>query len=118
MSTEPDTTAWNRPRKVESTEAFETLLAEEPRLLVEFYTRNCSMCGAMEPVLGTVAKVTETPIALVNGGDLFDLSSEYRISSVPTLLLFEDGEEVDRLSEGFVGADGVLEFLGEDPDDI
>ena len=105
-----------RPVRIESTEEFETLLAEEPRVLVEFYTRNCSMCAAMEPVLGNVAKVTDTPIALVNGGDLFDLSSEYRISSVPTLLLFEDGEEVDRLSEGFVGADGIFEFLDETPE--
>ena len=113
MTTEADATTWNRPRHVESTEEFEALLREEPRLLVEFYTRNCSMCAAMEPVLGNVAKVTDTPIALVNGGDLFDLSSEYRIGSVPSLLLFEDGEEVDRLAEGFVGADGVLEFLGE-----
>lgn len=112
--TEPTTR--QKPVRVESTEAFEELLASENRVLVEFYTRNCSMCAAMEPVLGNVAKVSDTPIALVNGGDLFDLSSEYRISSVPTLVLFEDGEEVDRLSEGFVGADGVFEFLGEDPD--
>ena len=118
MSTETDTTTWNRPRKVESVEEFETLLAEEPRLLVEFYTRNCSKCGAMEPVLGNVAKVSDTPIALVNGGDLFELSSEYRISSVPSLLLFEDGEEVGRLAEGFVGADGIFEFLGEDPEAV
>jgi thioredoxin-like negative regulator of GroEL len=116
MSTEPDATAWNRPRRVESREEFETLLAEEPRLLVEFYTDNCAMCGAMEPVLGNVAKVTDTPIALVNGGDLFALTSEYRIGSVPALLLFEEGEEVDRLAEGFVGADGVFEFLGETPE--
>lgn len=117
MSTETDATTWNRPRKVESVEQFESLLREEPRLLVEFYTRNCSKCGAMEPVLGTVAKVSDTPIALVNGGDLFELSSEYRISSVPSLLLFEDGAEVDRLAEGFVGVDGVLAFLGEEIDE-
>jgi thioredoxin-like negative regulator of GroEL len=113
-----ESTTYERPVRVESTEEFESLLREEPRVLVEFYTRNCSMCAAMEPVLGNVAKVSETPIALVNGGDLFDLSSEYRISSVPTLVLFEDGEEVDRRSEGFVGADGVFEFLGEDPDAV
>jgi thiol-disulfide isomerase/thioredoxin len=113
-----ESTTYDRPVRVESTEEFETLLAEEPRLLVEFYTRNCSKCGAMEPVLGNVAKVSDTPIALVNGGDLFELSSEYRISSVPSLLLFEDGEEVGRLAEGFVGADGIFEFLGEDPEAV
>jgi thiol-disulfide isomerase/thioredoxin len=107
-----------RPRRVKSVGQFETLLAEHDRLLVEFYTENCSMCGAMEPVLGTVAKVTDTPIALVNGSDLFALTSEYRIGSVPSLLLFKGGEEVDRLADRFVGADGVLEFLGEDPDGV
>jgi thiol-disulfide isomerase/thioredoxin len=111
-----------------SLEAFERLLAEEPRLLVEFYTRNCSKCGAIEPVFGNVAKVTDTPIALVNGGDLFELTSEYRIGSVPSLLPFEDGEasetpredgkavvgeEVDKPAEWFVCADGVLAFLGQ-----
>jgi len=116
MSTEPESAERSRPVHVESVEQFESLRREEPRLLVEFYTSNCSMCGGMEPVLGTVAKVSDTPIATVNGTDLFSLASEYRIGSVPALLLFEGGEEVDRLAEGFVGVDGVLEFLGEDPD--
>jgi thioredoxin-like negative regulator of GroEL len=103
----------NRPVHIDSVDEFDMLLASEELVLADFYTDNCAMCGALEPVLGNVARVTETTIALVDSADLFDLTSRYQIKSVPSLLLFQDGTEADRLAQGFVGADRVLEFLSE-----
>lgn len=108
-----DQTGTGRPVRLEDAAAFEDLLASEERVLVEFYTKGCSMCQAMEPVLGNVARATDVTVALINAGHAFDLSARYSIGSVPTLLLFEEGELAGRLAEGFVGADRVLEFVGE-----
>jgi thiol-disulfide isomerase/thioredoxin len=104
----------NRPIHLTDAEGFADLLESEERLLVEFYTNGCSMCQAMEPVLGNVARATDVTVALINAGHVIDLASEYRISSVPTLLRFENGELGGRLAEGFVGADRVVSFLEGD----
>jgi thioredoxin-like negative regulator of GroEL len=103
----------NRPVHIDSVNKFDRLLASETAVLVDFYTDNCAMCGALEPVLGNVARVTDTTIALVDSADLFELTSRYQIKSVPSLLLFQDGVEADRLAQGFVGADRLLKFLNE-----
>lgn len=100
-----------KPRRLEDGEGFDDLRESTDLLLVEFYTNGCSMCGAMEPVLGNVARATDATVAMVNAGYAFDLSERYAISSVPTLLLFEDGELVGRLADGFRGTDAVLSFV-------
>ena len=61
--------------------------------------------------LFNVARVTDATVAMVNAGYAFDLAERYAISSVPTLLLFEDGDLVGRLADGFQGADAVVSFV-------
>ncbi len=108
-STDVDTD--RKPLRLDDGEGFDDLRESTELLLVEFYTNGCSMCAAMEPVLGNVARATDATVAMVNAGYALDLAERYSISSVPTLLLFEDGELVDRLADGFQGADAVLSFL-------
>jgi len=101
-----------RPTRVETAADLDTLIDDNDRLLVEFFTEGCGVCASMEPVLGVVAKETGVPVALVNPRDDPVLVEEYDIRSVPTLVLFEDGEAVDRLADGFVGAERLIEFVG------
>ncbi|MFC7098427.1 thioredoxin family protein [Halobaculum marinum] len=117
--TADDAPATPKPRDVDAHEFPETLrdaVAESDLVLVDFYTDGCSICQSIEPVLGGVARNADVPILLVNPRDDPPLVSEHTIRSVPTLALFEagaDGEpvEVDRLAEGFVGADQLVEFV-------
>jgi len=99
------------PTRVETAADLDARIDAADRLLVEFYTDGCGACAAMEPVLGVVASETDVPVVTVNPRDDPALIDEYRIESVPTLLLFEDGEPVRRLAEGFVGAERVIDFL-------
>jgi thioredoxin-like negative regulator of GroEL len=100
-----------KPVRLKDGEGFDDLRESTDRLLVEFYTDGCSICAAMEPVLGNVARATDATVAMVNAGYAFDLAERYGISSVPTLLLFEEGELAGRLADGFQGADAVLSFV-------
>ena len=100
-----------KPVRLDDGEGFDDLRESTGLLLVEFYTNGCSMCAAMEPVLGNVARATDATVALVNAGYALDLAERYSVSSVPTLLLFEDGDLVGRLADGFQGADAVLSFV-------
>jgi thiol-disulfide isomerase/thioredoxin len=99
-----------RPRSIDA-DSLDDELASHDFLLVEFYTEGCSACASMEPVLGNVARETGVPVVLVNPRDTAGMIEEYEIRSVPTLALFRDGEEVARLTEGFVGGDELTAFV-------
>lgn len=103
-------TSTEKPVRLESREELEQLLAEEDRVLVDFYTKGCTLCQSIEPVLGNVARVADLTVAMLNPREALGLVEEYDIRSVPTLVLFEDGEEVDRMADGFRGTDAIVEF--------
>jgi len=111
-------TEHNRPIDLPDGDAIDDLVETEDVVLLEFYTSGCGACASMEPVLGVVAKQTDATIATCNPGTDIDLVDEYDVRSVPALLLFVDGEEVDRRMEGFVGADDLLDMLAEHAPDV
>lgn len=107
----------DRPVRLADGAELDALLAEEELVLVDFYTKGCTLCQAVEPVLGSVARASDVTVALLNPREDLDLVDAYDVRSVPTLVLFRDGTEVDRLADGFVGAERVLETIRDhDPD--
>jgi thioredoxin-like negative regulator of GroEL len=105
-----------KPTHLADAAALDAFLTDHELALVEFYTEGCSMCAAMEPVLGTVARVLDADavaVGLVNPRDDPPLVERFAVSSVPTLVLFRDGEAVARRAEGFQGAEAVLDFVRE-----
>lgn len=101
----------DRPVRLATESALEGFVTENDPALVEFYTEGCSMCAAMEPVLGNVARASDVRVGLCNPRDDPALIERFEISSVPTLVLFRGGEPVARLAEGFQGAEAVLSFV-------
>lgn len=102
------------PVRLESREELEQLLADHDRVLVDFYTRGCPICQSIEPIMGNVAKVSDVTVAMLNPRESPGLIEEFTIRSVPTLVLFENGEEVDRMADGFRGTDAIIEFVDEE----
>jgi len=102
-----------RPTRLEDATALESFLEHNEVALVEFYTSGCSKCQAMEPILGNVARATGISVGLVNPGDDIGLVERFDIRSVPTLVLFESGEERTRWAEGVVGAADLVAVLEE-----
>lgn len=100
-----------KPLRIERREQLEDVLADHDLVLLEFYTNGCGICQSLEPVLGNVARVTDAVVVMVNAGDDLGLAGEHDVQSVPTLVLFEDGEPVDRLEEGFVGTERLVELV-------
>lgn len=101
----------NRPVTLTADDSIDELVANEDVVLLEFYTNGCGICQSMEPVLGVVAKQTDAVVATSNPRDGVGIIDEYDIRGVPTLILFVDGEEVERYSDGFIGADDIREMI-------
>jgi thioredoxin-like negative regulator of GroEL len=100
-----------RPVHLEGEADLDAFLAAHDRALVEFYTEGCGICASMEPVLGTVARADDDlAVGLVNPRDDPSLVERFAVSSVPLFVRFEDGEPVERLADGFVGAEELLAF--------
>lgn len=101
----------DRPVRLSDSADLDAFVADIDVALVELYTDGCSMCAAMEPVLGNVARATNATVGLLNPRDDPRLIERFDVRSVPLLLLFRDGELVARRAEGFQGTEAVVTFV-------
>lgn len=106
-----------KPLRVDTGEELDAVVADHDRVLAEFYTKGCTLCQSIEPVLGTVARATDVTVVMLNPETDLSLVEEYDIRSVPTLILFEDRQRVGRLAKGFQGAEELLAFIEGHTDD-
>jgi thioredoxin-like negative regulator of GroEL len=67
----------------------------------------------MEPVLGNVTRELDLPIGLINPREDPSLIERFTIRSVPTLVLFVDGDPVARRADGFVSGDDLTAWIQE-----
>ncbi|WP_435334927.1 thioredoxin family protein [Haloarchaeobius sp. TZWWS8] len=100
-----------RPTRLDDGDELDAFLADHSLVLLELYTKGCGKCQSMEPILGNVARVTDAAVAMLNPGDDLSLVERFEVQSVPTLVLFRDGEQVATLADGFVPTEEVVEFV-------
>ncbi|MDE6115672.1 MAG: thioredoxin [Muribaculum sp.] len=75
-------------------------IASGKLVVVDCWATWCGPCVRMSPIIDEVAEEFDDKaiIGKYNVDEQNDLSSEYRIMSIPTILFFKDGKLVDRLA--------------------
>ena len=76
----------------------EVLQASRP-VLVHFWTPWCGLCRLISPMLETIQGKSSGQIKIVaiNADENFKLVNTYRLKNLPTIMLFQNGELVEKL---------------------
>ncbi len=81
--------------------------------LVDFYATWCGPCKMLHPVLEEVEKeAKEIEIKQIDVDGAPEVSKEYGVMSIPTLILFKNGEEVAR-NVGFLGKQEIISWINQ-----
>ena len=67
-------------------------------VLVGFWAVWCGPCQMMAPILHELeAEMPDVQIGKVNVDEQMDLARQFRVVSIPTLIIFKNGQEVQRM---------------------
>ena len=91
----------------------EVVLENEKPVLVDFWATWCGPCKMIAPVVEEIAQEYEDKIvvAKIDVDEVPSVAAKYNVMSIPTLIVFENGKEVNRLV-GFRPKAQIVAALG------
>jgi len=67
-------------------------------VVVDFFAEWCMPCLMLAPIIDDLAEeMKEVKFTKINVDDNQGLAQKYSVSSIPCLIIFKDGQEVDRM---------------------
>ena len=88
----------------------EVLNSDKP-VLLDFFASWCGPCRMVGPILDEIAEEREDiKVCKINVDENPELAKRFRVMSIPTLIVMEKGEVLNRAT-GARSKDGILELL-------
>ena len=88
-------------------------LTKEGKVLVDCFATWCGPCRMLSPIIDALAEENKDyKFYKLDVDNSNEVVKKYGVMSIPCLILFEDGKEIDR-SIGFKPKDQIESFLGD-----
>ena len=98
-------------REINGLNELQNVIKENKKVLVDVWAPWCGPCRMLGPIVDKVADSTEGLVTVkVNLDENEDVAYKYGIEAIPTLLVFENNELVNR-SLGFIPEDKVRQLV-------
>ncbi len=90
---------------------FEEVINSAQPVLVDFWAAWCGPCKMLSPLVDEVAKEADGfSVGKVNVDEVPELAQRFAVASIPTLLVFKNGQVVNK-SVGFIPKDQILSLV-------
>lgn len=87
------------------------VLKSDKKVLVDFYATWCGPCRLLSPIIEEVSKErNDIEFVKIDVDEVEDIANEYGINAIPTLVVFENGEEINR-NVGFIDKEEINDLL-------
>ena len=87
------------------------VLNSDKKVLIDFYATWCVPCQMLSPVLEEVAtENSDIKLVKIDVDQNEELAYKYGISAMPTIIVMENGEEINR-SIGVISKEDILKLL-------
>ena len=78
---------------------FDELVSNNNIVVVDFFAEWCMPCLMMAPVIDELdQKISGMKFAKINVDDNQELARKHGVMSIPTLVIFKEGKEIDRIT--------------------
>ena len=89
----------------------EEVLNYKGKVLVDFWAEWCGPCMMLGPIIEEVSEeVDDVRFCKVNCDEARDVALQFGIMTIPNLIVFENGEQVNQ-SIGYIEKEDVLELI-------
>ncbi len=98
--------------RVINAKEFDEVIKSKKIVLVDFFATWCGPCRMLSPVLEEVLEESkgEFDIVKVDVDESYDLAKKFGVMSVPTMIIFQEGIETDKMI-GYRQKDDILEAI-------
>lgn len=87
------------------------VLSSDKKVLVDLWAPWCGPCRMLSPIIDEVAESRDdVKFCKINVDDNGDLAKKYNVMSIPTLLVFQNGEVVNK-SIGLISKEDVESLI-------